>query len=114
MLATRATPEPMISSLIRRVQLSFVPREKKTKQWRPEEAAHRRTAKLEKGEDDLEDEEEDGLVLDSSSRQKDETIQALSEMNELWCLKLSDLIDQYDDIIEEQYQQRMKKPSKED
>ena len=61
-----------------------------------------------------EDEEEDGLVLDSSSRQKDETIQALSEMNELWCLKLSDLIDQYDDIIEEQYQQRMKKPSKED
>ena len=36
----------------------------------------------------------EGVVpTDSSSRQKNETIQALLEMNELWTLKLGDLIE---------------------
>ena len=60
------------------------------------------------------EDQEDGQEPDTSSRQKAETQKALSEMNELWCLKLQDLIEQYDDIIEEQYKQRIKKPTKED
>ena len=34
----------------------------------------------------------DGQVIDSSSRQQVETAQALSEMNELWSLKLGELL----------------------
>ena len=35
-------------------------------------------------------------------------------MNELWSSKLGDLITQYDDLIEEEYKPRLKKPSRED
>ena len=35
-------------------------------------------------------------------------------MNELWSSKLGELITQYDDLIEEEYKPRLKKPSRED
>ena len=55
-----------------------------------------------------------GPVEEETDRQKTETIEALIEMNELWTLKLGDLLEQYDNIIEEEYLQRLKKPSRED
>ena len=51
---------------------------------------------------------------EDTDRQNNETIKALLEMNELWSSKLGDLITQFDDLVEEEYKLRLKKPSRED